>query len=100
MHESNKFKLMLEIGMPGVERTAAAQEEPEGPTVEERVKDALDLIDSGHESPVEWRMISRLYNSLCALAKPSKRAINLIETMEPILAKYGHLGKAPETDAS
>lgn len=59
-------------------------------TVEERVRDALDCIDSGYESPVEWRMVCGLFQHLLKSGKRSPREQNLLDMIQPILAKYGY----------
>lgn len=59
-------------------------------TVEDRVRDALDCIDSGYESPVEWRMVVRLFDYLLGKGKRSPREQNLVDMIQPILAKYGY----------
>lgn len=62
--------------------------------VEDRVRDALENIDSGKESYRDWLFIKGLYDKLCSKEKPNKRVINLIKMIEPILAKYGYHHKA------
>lgn len=59
-------------------------------SVEEKVRDALNLIDSGHESPVEWRMVCRLFRHLQEKGKISRREQNLLDMIQPVLAKYGY----------
>lgn len=91
---ANSIKLMLELPMPAVSAEPVKQksQEPKTPEVpvEDRVKEALDCIDSGHDSKVEWSMINRLYRDLKALKKPNDRARNLIKMIEPVLSKYGY----------
>lgn len=93
----NSIKLMLELPMPTPAPVPVApkKEEPEY-SVEDKVREALECIDSGHESGVEWAMINRLYADLCKLKKPSKRALNLKKMIEPVLAKFGYHKMAKE----
>lgn len=89
----NSVKLMLEIPMPSpAPQKPIAREEPEEQkaSVEDKVREALDCIDSGNESAVEWSMVNRVYRDLKALKKPSPRAKNLMGMIEPVLEKYGY----------
>lgn len=90
--KANSIKVMLELPMPAP--APAVQKKLETPKVpiEDKVREALECIDSGYESGVEWAMINGLYRSLCKLKKPSPRARNLIEMIEPVLAKFGYHG--------
>lgn len=60
-----------------------------GLSVEDKVRDALECIESGYKSDVEWLMINRLYTSL-QKAKQSPRVRNLRKMIEPVMAKYGY----------
>lgn len=58
----------------------------------------LELIESGHESIIEWRCINRLYKDLChSKYKNNKRVANLKRMIEPVLAKHG-FHKVPQND--
>lgn len=85
------IKLMLELPVPAP-APAPVHKKPEVEKVplEDKVREALECIDSGYESGVEWAMINRLYADLCKLKKPSSRAENLKKMIEPVLAKYGY----------
>lgn len=72
--------------------------DPQGPntsekhlplSIEDQVKDAIDCIDSGYKSDVEWLMINKLYSEL-EKKKPTPRVKNLMSMIEPVLAKYGY----------
>lgn len=65
-------------------------------SVEDRVRDALNCIDSGHESPVEWRMVSRLFSYLQEKAQRSRREQNILDMIQPVLAKYGYYESADQ----
>lgn len=82
------MKIAISLSMPEPGSPSCSKEMLPMP-IEDRVKDALDIIDSGHSSPVEWNMINRLYKALCR-AKPSKRVENLKNMIEPVLAKFGY----------
>lgn len=58
-------------------------------SIEDEVREALDLIESGNDSHVEWNMIRRLYREICK-RKPTARIANLKEMIEPVLSKYGY----------
>ena len=90
----NSIKLMPELPMPAPAPAPAVQKKPETPKVplEDKVREALECIDSGYESGVEWAMINRLYSDLKKLKKPSDRAENLMRMIEPVLAKFGYHG--------
>lgn len=83
------MKVQLLIDVPSPEQTA---NHPEPLSVEDKVKHALELIESGYKSDVEWNMIHRLYKSLKALKKPSERAQNLLKMIEPVLNHNGYYG--------
>lgn len=99
------IKLMLEIEMPTPQVTRAAAMQPPPPTpvakapVEQKIKDCLEKIDSGHDSHVEWITIRNLYKSLRALKNPNDRALNIMKQLEPVLAKYGYAASV-ETDGN
>lgn len=89
----NSVKLMLEIPMPTPapqKPVQRAEPQEQKASVEDKVREALDCIDSGHDSAVEWSMINRVYKDLMALKKPSPRAKNLMGMIEPVLEKYGY----------
>lgn len=84
---SRNVRIMLDVGLP--------TEPPQMPqamplSVEDRVRDALDCIDSGYKSDVEWIMINKLYKSLAPRRGTSRRIDNLLQMIEPIMAKYGY----------
>lgn len=95
MKPVNSIKVMLELPMPAPAPVAPppVEKKPEPKvSVEDKVREALECIDSGYESGVEWAMINRLYKDLCNLKKPSPRAENLKKMIEPVLAKFGYHG--------
>jgi hypothetical protein len=86
---------MIELPPPPPQPVMEKEEKDDCPSVEDKVREALECIDSGYESHVEWLMIGGLYKKLKQLARPSPRALNLIEMIEPVLAKYGYHKVAP-----
>jgi hypothetical protein len=86
----SSIKLMLELPMPAPAPAPVQQKKEPEYSVEDKVREALECIDSGHESGVEWSMINRLYSDLCKLKKPNDRAKNLKKMIEPVLAKFGY----------
>ena len=91
--KKSAIKLMLEIEMPDKATTAAAKPAPEPVKkvpIEEKVREALECIDSDYDSHVEWIMIRKLYKDLRQLKKPSDRALNVMKMIEPVLSKYGY----------
>lgn len=86
---SGSIKVLLEVGMPApgqIEKKPEIQKIP----VEDQVREALECIDSGHDSAVEWSMINRLYRDLKSLKKPNDRARNLMNMIQPVLEKFGY----------
>lgn len=86
-------RILLEIGMP--EQPSHERQEAPCLSIEDRVRDALDMIDSGHESSVEWLMINKLHKALRE-RKQTPRVRNLLKMIEPVMAKYGYYGVGKE----
>lgn len=57
------------------------------PSIEERVKDAICMCDSGHESREEWEFLRRVYNALMKIKKPNERHKALIKQITPTLRR-------------
>jgi hypothetical protein len=87
------MKLLINLSIPEPQPQQPA--EPQNPqeqkcSLEDNVRELLDLIESGHESIVEWRVINRLYSDLQSPKyKNNPKAQNIREMIEPILAKNG-----------
>lgn len=80
-----KLSLAIEMPAPKMERKACPR-----PSVEDRVREALECIDSGYDSSVEWTLINSMYRKLRSLKRPNERAKNLIKMIEPVLSKFGY----------
>lgn len=85
-----KVQLLLDMDPPQPAPPEAPRLQPPPPvSIEDQVRDALDCIDSGHNSNVEWILINRLYKELQEM-KQTPRVQNLCKMIEPVLAKYGY----------
>lgn len=84
------IQLKISLAMPPRQTPEQEKARKKECTIEQDVRDALEKIDSGFDSHVEWLMIRGLYKRLSAIGKPSKKAKNLMEMIEPVLAKYGY----------
>lgn len=94
MDREKKINIMLQIGVPTPESTR--EEKPQAvenkKPLEDKVREMLELVDSGHESAVEFMAVKKLYSTLCCKPK-TPRVENLKKMIEPVLAKYGyHVG--------
>lgn len=78
------MKLLLKLEMPH----ETPHKEPV-PNLEDKVRQAIELVDSGYCSNVEWILLNKMYKQLCGMKK-TPRVENLIKMIEPVLAKYGY----------
>lgn len=83
------MRIMIEMPEP---QAPSATQQALPLSVEDKVKHALDMIDSSCKSDIEWLMINKLYKELCAVEKKSPRIENLVAMIEPLLAKFGYHG--------
>lgn len=84
------IKVMIQVGMPKPAEEKPAPEAPKKPTVEEKVRYALECIESGFDSHQEWIMLNKLYHDLMNMKNKNDRVQNLIKMIQPTLAKYGY----------
>lgn len=63
--------------------------------IEDDVREAIECIESGHDSVIEWKMINKLYKELRSMKK-TPRVDNLIKMIEPVMSKYGLHGVSEE----
>lgn len=80
-----KIQIMVDAGAPQQTRGTP---EPEM-SIESQVRGLIDLIDSGHDSNVEWRALKKFYTVLRA-AKQTEQVKNLRNMIEPVLSKLGY----------
>lgn len=80
----SNIKISVSLAMP-----TEKSKYPQPPSAEQQIREALDLIDTGCESYVEWKMINKAYKQLLTLPRNEKNQ-NLINMIEPVLAKFGY----------
>ena len=95
VQKKNSTQIMISLSVPSPESTAKKEEIKSTP-LEDEIRDALELIDSGHESHVEWIMINKVFKALQDRPKKSPRVQNLINMIQPVLSKYGYHGTPKE----
>lgn len=82
-----RIKLMLDLEPPAQNRYPEAEEKK---SPEERVREAIELVESGHDSLTEWKFLNRTARML--RGRKDTRSKNLLEKIEPVLMKYGMMG--------
>ena len=70
-------------------------------SVEEKIKDAMCLCESGHESGEEWELLRKVYNLLGKKKKLNKRQKRVLDLLHPFMMKHqsasgGDLNPNPE----
>lgn len=83
----SKLTIMIDLGAPK-ELTRPHEDECKPRPIEDEIRESLELIDSGHESNIEWRAIKGLYSQLTQM-KQTSRVKNLRDMIRPVLSKYG-----------
>lgn len=89
------MKLSIELEMP-----PPSKEKPEPvhkQSVEERVRECLECVESGRDSHKEWLILSNLYKALLNTKKKSPRGKNILKMIEPVMTKYGYAGVGGNT---
>ena len=90
-------KILIELEMPAPPAPVQKQEPKERkPTIEEKVREALQCIESGHDSHEEWILINKIYKCL-KKKKLSERGQNVVNMIEPVLAHYGYFGVSSDS---
>ena len=79
-----KIALMLSLPTPSSQATG----KPRKPPVEERVRDAMDLCESGHESLEEWEFLRRVHNYLQKKKKLTSRQARILKELTPFIRKH------------
>lgn len=72
--------------VPDSEKSSRAPDLEKIP-LETKVRDMLDLIESGHESAVEWITINKIFRHL--KGRTDKRSKDILAMIRPVMAKYG-----------
>lgn len=90
-----KLTILIEGAPPAPHPGTSKDQAPAAPTIEQKVRDALECIESGHDSVVEWKMINGLY-AVLRKRKKTARVKNLLEMIEPTLSRYGLCGTSEE----
>jgi hypothetical protein len=85
-----QLKILLATEPPSKEKTKDCACKDDLPSIEDDVREALELIDSGHDSYIEWKMINKLARELRNRKDP--RSKNLMSMIDPVLQKYGMHG--------
>jgi hypothetical protein len=87
-----KIQIMLQTEPPAPSKNKSI-EKPDT-SIEEEVRQAIEMIDSGHDSYVEWKLLNKLAREL----RPRKdaRSKSLMEMIDPVLQKYGMHGVEEE----
>lgn len=91
-----KLQIMLDMEPPAKEKSAAYPSRDEQTSVEDEVKQAIEMIDSGHDSYVEWKLLNKLAKEL--RTRKDARSKNLMKMIDPVLQKYGLHGVSEESD--
>lgn len=91
--------ISLDVPTPGKYKTDHATKEL---SIEERVRAACELIDSGHESRKEWLLLQKLNNYLMRRKdRLTERQANVLQMVQPMIEKYGQNSpEGVEQDAS
>jgi hypothetical protein len=79
-------KIVISLQMPSSDTSQKATPDL---TSEDKVRQAIELVDSGYCSDVEWIMLKKLYKAL-GEKSPTKRIRNMMDMIKPVLAKYGY----------
>lgn len=84
-----KIQLLLNLESPP---PSSGDENTRPLSLEEKVEDALDMIESGHESCNEWSFVISLWKKLQHRKKHgnlSRRAEALLHMMAPTINRHG-----------
>lgn len=87
-----QIKIMLDMPPPETDKTKRGEES----SIEDDVREAIEKIDSGHDSYVEWKLLNKLAKEL--RSRKDARSKSLMEMIDPVLQKYGLHGVSEESD--
>lgn len=82
------IKLTLRLELPKAKEACGKKQLPKR-SVESKVREALEAIESDEDSYREWKFIVRVYNNLVDIEKRSPKAENLLEMIRPVIEEYG-----------
>ncbi len=85
---TTKIHIMLETAPP--EQIPEKSKLPEKLSVEDRVRELIDCINSGYDSEMEWILLNKFYNTLQRSGKSGPRVDNLKKMIELVLSKFGY----------
>lgn len=77
----------MEIELPQVRDEMTKQV-----TLEERILEAMEMVESGHESTQDWELLRCVWKKLLKAKQAGKlsgRGCDVMELMAPIINKYG-----------
>mgnify|MGYP003580767401 CR=1 FL=1 len=84
--------LLIKVGIPAPGSSSPKQEAPL--SIEDKVRHAIDMCDSGYSSHVECLLLCKVLDALYQ-KKRTPRIQNLISMIEPVMAKYGYHKVSP-----
>lgn len=86
----NRLEIHINLGVPSRKDSRTTRKKCSVP-VEQKVRDAMTLIESDEDSAVEWGMLVRLNNRLAAKwrqDKLNKRELRLLSTLQSFLLQH------------
>lgn len=89
------MKLSIQLEMP--QPQSAQPEQAQKPSIEERVREAVELCESGYCSSTEFLMLAKLAQALRE-KKQNPRIENLLQMIQPTLNKYGYHDLVPSEE--
>lgn len=90
------MKILIALGMPEPQAESPAKPKPaERLSIEDQVRDAIECVESGYRSDVEWVLLNKLYKDLRG-RKQTPRIRNLLKMIQPVLSKFGYHGTSSE----
>lgn len=77
-----KIAIMIEVHQEPPAPTSTKT----GITLEQKVRDALEIVDSGHKSDMEWAYLKKIYKAL--RQNTDMRSKEICKMIEPVFQKY------------
>lgn len=85
-----KISIMLDMPVPTTKGKDFAEKKDPMLSVEEEVRAAIEAIESGHDSAVEWKTLNKFCRTL--RNRKDSRSVALLKMIEPVMSKYGMHG--------